>query len=382
MPRPIRVRIDPAALAANLAVARARAPHSRVWAVVKANAYGHGLLRAAEALRSADGFALLDLNEAARLREAGFAHPVLLLEGIFDAHDIETVDALHLTPAVHCREQIDLLEAASASSHLRRPLDVYLKVNSGMHRLGFSGEAVAKAYTRLKGLRGVKSITLMTHFADADGPTGVAAQMHAFDAAAGALAGHRSLANSAAILRFPATHADWVRPGIMLYGASPFPFFDSVPAAGAGAAQAAGQGADQSAQALGLTPAMTLTSELIAVQDLKRGDGIGYGYIYRAPRDMRIGVAACGYADGYPRHAPGTNESGTPVLVGGVRTRTVGRVAMDMLYVDLTPVPQAGIGSRVTLWGEGLSSDEVASAAGTVPYELMCALAARVPVLD
>ena len=362
MPRPIRVRIDTAALAANLAVVRSSAPHSRVWAVVKANAYGHGLLRAAEALRSADGFALLDLNEAARLREAGFAHPVLLLEGIFDAHDIETVDALHLTPVVHCREQIDLLEAASASNHLRRPLDVYLKVNSGMHRLGFSGEVVAKAYTRLKGLRGVKSITLMTHFADADGATGVAAQMHNFDTAAGALAGHRSLANSAAILRFPATHADWVRPGIMLYGASPFQ--------------------DQSAHALGFTPAMTLESELIAVQHLKRGDGIGYGYIFRAPSDMRIGVVACGYADGYPRHAPGTSEAGTPILVAGVRTRTVGRVAMDMLYVDLTPVPQAGIGSRVTLWGEGLSADEVAAAAGTVSYELMCALAARVPVLD
>ena len=374
MPRPIRVRIDPAALAANLAVARARAPHSRVWAVVKANAYGHGLLRAAEALRSADGFALLDLNEAARLREAGFAHPVLLLEGIFDAHDIETVDALHLTPVVHCREQIDLLEAASASSHLRRPLDVYLKVNSGMHRLGFSGEAVAKAYTRLKGLRGVKSITLMTHFADADGPTGVAAQLQTFDAVTSVLTGHRSLANSAAILRYPATHADWVRPGIMLYGASPFPAVV--------ADQGAREGADQSAPALGLTPAMTLTSELIAVQDLKRGDGIGYGYIYRAPRDMRIGVVACGYADGYPRHAPGTNEAGTPILVGGVRTRTVGRVAMDMLYVDLTPVPQAGIGSRVTLWGEGLSADQVAAAAGTVSYELLCALAARVPVMD
>ena len=382
MPRPIRARINSAALAANLAVVRTCAPHSRVWAVVKANAYGHGLLRAAEALRSADGFALLDLNEAARLREAGFAHPVLLLEGIFDAHDIETVDALHLTPVVHCREQIDLLEAASAGGHLRRPLDVYLKVNSGMHRLGFSGDAVVKAHARLKGLRGVKSITLMTHFADADGVTGVAAQMDRFDAAAGALAGHRSLANSAAILRFPATHADWVRPGIMLYGASPFPFSAAaslpLPAAGAPASE----GADQSAQALGLTPAMTLTSEVIAVQELKRGDGIGYGYLYRAARDMRIGVVACGYADGYPRHAPGTNEAGTPVLVAGVRTRTVGRVAMDMLYVDLTPVPQAGIGSGVTLWGEGLSADEVATAAGTVSYELMCALAARVPVMN
>ena len=360
MPRPIHARIDAAALAANLALARQHAPRSRIWAVVKANAYGHGLLRAAEALRSADGFALLDLNEAARLREAGFLHPILLLEGIFGAHDIETVDALHLTPVVHQREQIDLIEAASASGQLRRSLDVYLKVNSGMNRLGFSGDAVAKAHARLKGLRGVKTVTLMTHFADADGPTGVAIQMGQFTADIDDLAGPRSVANSAAILRYPETHADWVRPGIMLYGASPFP--------------------EQSADVLGLKPAMTLASEIIAVQTLKKGEGVGYGYLYRAERDMRIGVAACGYADGYPRHAPGTNAAGTPVLVNGVRTRTVGRVAMDMLYVDLTPVPEAGTGSRVTLWGEGLSADEVAAAAGTVSYELMCALAARVPI--
>ena len=360
MPRPIHARINAAALSANLALARRHAPRSRVWAVVKANAYGHGLLRAAEALRAADGFALLDLNEAARLREAGFLHPILLLEGIFDAHDIETVDALHLTPVVHQREQIDLIEAASASGQLRRPLDVYLKINSGMHRLGFSEDVVAKAHARLKGLRGVKSITLMTHFADADGPTGVAAQMAVFAAASTGLGGTRSLANSAAILRYPETHADWVRPGIMLYGASPFP--------------------EISAGSLDLQPVMTLASEIIAVQTLKKGEGIGYGYIYRAERDMRVGVVACGYADGYPRHAPGTNAAGAPVLVNGTRTRTVGRVAMDMLYVDLAPVKEAGVGSRVTLWGEGLSADEVATACGTVSYELLCALAARVPV--
>ena len=362
MPRPIRVRLSADALSHNLAQVRQRAPHAKVWAVVKANAYGHGLLRAAEALRPAGGFALLDLNEAARLREAGFAHPILLLEGIFDAHDIETVDALHLTPVVHCREQIDMIEAASASSQLRRPLDVYLKINSGMNRLGFTDDAVAKAHARLQGLRGVKSITLMTHFADADGPSGVSAQLKTFEQTAAGLAGTRSFANSAAILRYPETHADWVRPGIMLYGASPFP--------------------DQDAVSLGLRPVMTLTSEIIAVQQLKKGEGVGYGYLYRAEHAMRVGVVACGYADGYPRHAPGTNAAGTPLLVGGTRTRTVGRVAMDMLYVDLTPVPHAGVGSAVTLWGEGLSADEVATAAGTVSYELMCGLAARVPVIE
>jgi alanine racemase len=358
MPRPIRVRFDTAALGSNLQVVRRHAPHSKVWAVVKANAYGHGLLRAAEALRAADGYALLDLNEAARLREAGFAHPILLLEGYFEPRDLEAVEALHLTPALHSVEQIAMLEAASP----KRPLDVYLKCNSGMNRLGFVGDALKAAYTRLKSLKHVKSITLMTHFADADGPTGVSDQLRAFDTASAGLAGPRSLANSAATLRYPETHADWVRPGILLYGASPFP--------------------EQSAADLGLRPVMTLSSELIAVQTLKAGEGIGYGYIYRAPREMRVGVVACGYADGYMRTSGGGNEAGAPVLVDGVRTRTVGRVAMDMLYVDLTPVPQAGVGSEITLWGEGLPADEVALAASTVSYELFCALAARVPVRE
>lgn len=343
-------------MARNLSVARARAPHSKVWAVVKANAYGHGLMRAAEAMRAADGFALLDLNEAARLREAGFAHPILLLEGIFEPRDLDQVEAMHLSPVVHCSEQIDMLEAAA----LKRPIDIYLKCNSGMNRLGFGAGVLRAAHARLKGLKQVKSITLMTHFADADGSTGVSGQMAVFEAAAGGLAGARSVANSAALLRYPETRADWVRPGIMLYGGSPF--------------------ADEDAQSLALAPAMTLRSEIIAVQNLRPGEGIGYGYIYRAERDMRIGVVACGYADGYPRHAPGTNATGTPVLVGGARTRSVGRVAMDMLYVDLTALPQARIGTEVILWGDGLAADEVAAASGTVSYELFCALAARVPV--
>jgi alanine racemase len=356
MPRPIRVGFDTAALAQNLQAVRARAPHSKVWAVVKANGYGHGLMRAAEALRAADGFALLDLNEAARLREAGFAHPILLLEGIFEPRDLEAVEAMHLSPVVHSAEQIAMLEAAT----LKRAVDVYIKCNSGMNRLGFTGDAVRAAHARLKSLRQVKSVILMTHFADADGPTGVSGQMAVFDAATQGLGGARSLANSAALLRYPETRADWVRPGIMLYGASPF--------------------GDEDAATLGLAPAMTLRSEIIAVQNLKRGEGIGYGYIYRAERDMRIGVVACGYADGYPRHAAGGNPAGTPILVAGTRTRTVGRVAMDMLYADLTALPQARIGSAVTLWGEGLPADQVAAASGTVSYELFCALATRVPV--
>jgi len=356
MPRPIRVHFDTAALARNLQVARAHAPHSKVWAVVKANAYGHGLARAAEALRAADGFAMLDLNEAARLREAGFAHPILLLEGFFEPRDLEAIEAMHLTPVVHSAEQIAMLEGAA----LKRPIDLYLKCNTGMNRLGFVGSALNAAHARLKAMKQVKSITLMTHFADADGPTGVTGQLAEFAAATRGLPGPRSLANSAAILRYPEGHADWVRPGILLYGASPFP--------------------EQSADTLGLAPVMTLRSQLISIQTLKKGQGIGYGYIYRAEREMRVGVVACGYADGYPRHAAGINAAGAPILVDGVRTRTVGRVAMDMLYADLTPVPQARVGSAVTLWGDGLSADEVAAASGTVSYELFCALAARVPV--
>ncbi|MBL8385547.1 MAG: alanine racemase [Burkholderiales bacterium] len=358
MPRPICVRFDTGALAHNLQVVRAAAPGTRVWAVVKANAYGHGLLRAAHALRAADGFALLDLDEAARLREAGFAHPILLLEGFFETADLETVDALHATPVVHHLAQVEMLERAA----LRRPLDVYLKINTGMNRLGFTGAAVRLAHERLKRLKQVKSVTLMTHFADADGPGGVADQMAAFAAVAGDLPGARSLANSAALLRYRETHGDWVRPGIALYGASPFP--------------------ERGAADLGLRPAMTLTSEIIAVQTLAAGEGIGYGWRYRAARDMRIGVVACGYADGYPRHAPPDNALGAPVLVDGVPTRSVGRVAMDMLYVDLTALPGARVGSRVVLWGDGLPADDVAAACGTVSYEMFCALAARVPASE
>ena len=358
MPRPIRAEFKLSAFSHNLGLIRTSAPASRIWAVVKANAYGHGLLRAAGAMRAADGFALLDLDEAARLREAGFAHPILLLEGVFEARDLDTVDALHLTPVIHQAAQIEMLERAT----LRRPLDVYLKCNTGMNRLGFAPSAVPPLFDQLRRSKQVKSVTLMTHFADADGALGVADQMRSFAALGEGIAAPRSAANSAAILRFAQTHGDWIRPGIALYGASPFP--------------------DQSAEHLGLRPVMTLSSEIIALQSLQAGDGVGYGYIYRAERPMRIGVVACGYADGYPRHAPGSNPRGAPILVDGVLTRTVGRVAMDMLYVDLTPVPRARVGSRVVLWGDGLPADDVASAAATVSYEMFCALAARVPVLE
>lgn len=377
MPRPIEALIHTDALAHNLARARAAAPDARVWAVVKAGAYGHGLARAFEGLRAADGFALLDLAEAELLRGLGWRGPILLLEGAFEPRDLELCSRLDLWHVVHREAQLDWL----ATHKTHAPHRVFLKMNSGMNRLGFTPAALRSAWARLNALPQVEEVSLMTHFSDADatpaeGGRGIAHQLQAFAAATHDLGGERSLANSAATLRHAAeplpggpdarVAADWVRAGILLYGSAPdYPAHDIAH--------------------WNLRPAMTLRSRLIATQELQSGDTVGYGSRYAAERPMRIGVVACGYADGYPRHAPGTREQGAPVLVDGVRTRLVGRVSMDMLTVDLTPVPAAGPGSEVTLWGEGprgtrLAIDEVAHAAGTIGYELMCALAARVPV--
>ena len=370
MPRPIEALIHTDALAHNLARARHGVPDARVWAVVKANAYGHGLAHAFEGLRAADGFALLDLAEAEALRALGWRGPILLLEGAFEPRDLESCSRLNLWHVVHGEAQIDAL----AMHKTHAPHRVFLKLNSGMNRLGFAPGALRAAWTRLNALPQVEEVSLMTHFSDADrdaaeGGRGIAHQLQAFEAACADLPGERSLANSAALLRHaddPAVRADWVRAGIMLYGASP-----DFPA--------------HSIDHWDLRPTMTLRSRLIAVQTLAPGDTVGYGSRYAAAAPMRVGVVACGYADGYPRHAPGEPGVGAPVLVDGVRTRLVGRVSMDMLAVDLSPVPQAGPGSEVTLWGEGpggarLPIDEVAHAAGTIGYELMCALAPRVPV--
>ena len=355
MPRPIRATISSAAFAHNLAIARQHAGGAKIWAVVKANAYGHGLLRSAKALRDADGFALLDFDDALRLREAGNEKPILMLEGFFKPEDIALLLQHRLTPVIHNIEQIEMLEKTGITGSL----DVYLKVNSGMNRLGFAVDNVRLAWNALENNPGIASVTLMTHFADADGDGGIAAQLQWFNELTQPFEAPRSLANSAALLRFAGeTSADWVRPGIMLYGCSPFSF--------------------KTAEDIGLRPAMTLTGELIGVQHLQAGERIGYGMTYEAAQEMTIGVVCCGYADGYPRHAP----SGTPVLVAGQRTVTVGRVSMDMMCVDISDIPEAYVGTPVTLWGEGLPCDEVAQAAGTVSYELLCALAPRVPVVE
>jgi alanine racemase len=368
MPRPIEALIHTDALAANLARCRAAAPDARAWAVVKANAYGHGIEHAYPGLLAADGFALLDLAEAERVRALGWRGPVLLLEGVFEPRDLELCSRLHLWHTIHRDEQIDWL----AAHKTREPHTVVLKMNSGMNRLGFEPLAYRGAWARLNALPQVESIVLATHFSDADGPRGLAHQMDVFERTTADLPGERSVANSAATLRFAsgdaAVRADWIRPGIAVYGSSP-------------------DHPVHAASDWGLAPAMSLRARVIAVQSLAAGDTVGYASRFTARESMRIGVVACGYADGYPRVVPCSDdpaEGVTPVLIDGRRSRIVGRVSMDMITVDLTPCPDAGVGSEVTLWGRSgggqvLSIDEIAAAAGTVGYELMCALAPRVP---
>jgi len=349
--RPILATIHAAALRHNLGVAKSHAPQSNIMSVIKANAYGHGLLRAAKALEASDGFAVLGINEAVTLREAGFRQAILLLEGLFDTTEVAVAIQHKLTVVVHCEPQLHMLEAYRGDGRV----NVYLKVNTGMNRLGVPVGRFWSFFDRLKACKAVGQVTLMTHFATADEAAGVAEQFALFDELTREIPRPRSMANSAAILRYPQTHADWVRPGIMLYGATPV--------------------ASQPAAEFNLQPAMTLSSAIIAVQQLQPGQSLGYGHRFTADRPTRIGVVACGYADGYPRHAP----NGTPIAVAGKLTRTLGRVSMDMLYADLTDVPEADIGSPVELWGVQVPVDAVAGAAGTVGYELLCAVAPRVP---
>ncbi|MDH0900261.1 MULTISPECIES: alanine racemase [Comamonas] len=364
MPRPILATIHPQALRHNLEQVRRAAPDAQLLCVAKANAYGHGVEHAFQGLRAADGFAVLEITEAQRLRALDWRGPILLLEGVFEPRDLELCSRLGLWHTVHCDAQIDWL----AAHKTQVPHRVFLKMNSGMNRLGFTPERFRSAWARLNALPQVEEISFITHFSDADGPRGTAHQLQVFEQTTHDLPGERSLSNSAAALlqgTREAVRGDWVRPGIVLYGSSPdYP--------------------THTADHWGLQPAMSLTSQIIGTQQLHAGDTVGYGSTFTAEGDLRLGVVACGYADGYPRLC----GTGTPVLVNGVRTRLLGRVSMDMVCVDLTPVPDAQLGSEVVLWGRSprhgsvLSIDEVAAAAGTVGYELMCAVAARVPVVS
>ena len=351
--RPIQAIIDLAALRHNHALARSFAKkdsgEALMWSVIKANGYGHGALRMARGLEhEADGFALLELDTALTLRAQGIRQPLLLLEGFYTTDELQAFAQHRLIPVIHRLDQADALARSGFS------LPVYLKLNTGMNRLGLNADQLAAALDLLRG----HEITLMTHFSDADEALGIDDQMQRLETMCAGLDYPLSLANSAALLRFPEALGDWVRPGIMLYGSSPFPWM-------------------KTAAEIGLRPVMTLMSELIAVRDLQPGDRVGYGGAFIADRAMTIGIAACGYGDGYPRHAP----TGTPILVVGQRAHTLGRVSMDKICVDLTGIADVRVGSPVVLWGDGLSADEVASSAGTVSYELFCALASRVPVV-
>ena len=352
MSRPTQAYINLSALTHNLAIVRQYAPHARIMAVLKANAYGHGLLQTAGALKNVDGFALLELDAAICLRDAGYRQPILLLEGFFSTEELALFEQYQLSAVIHHPEQIAML-----SDSKYHKLDLFIKINTGMNRLGLALEQLPRTIKKLTGNQYTNRITLMTHFACADDPAeeeSVTQQLKCFEAVTKGYSYPRSLANSAAIIRYPETHFDWVRPGIMLYGASPFP--------------------DKTALELNLQPVMTFSSKIIAVHDLKTGDRVGYHGLFQADHPMRIGIVACGYADGYPRHAP-TN---TPALVNNQRSRLLGRISMDMLAVDLTGIKNTGLNSPVILWGEEISVDEVAQNAETTSYELLCALAPRV----
>ncbi|MFV5491467.1 alanine racemase [Acinetobacter sp. ASP199] len=366
MPRPIQAVVHLDALQHNLNIAKASAPNAEVYAVVKANAYGHGIERVYPAFQSADGFALLDLAEAECIRAIGWQGKILLLEGIFAADDLEVCANLNLNFSVHSQHQIEWLKHFQQINPDAK-FDVYLKLNSGMNRLGFQAHEYVDIFKQLQALENVRSITHMTHFSDADGQRfgqeGIEYQYSLFQQITAPLAGQTSVSNSAAILRHHSNiQSDSVRSGIMLYGSSP-----DYPA--------------HSIDDWNLKPGMSLRSEIIAIQHIQAGQSVGYGSNFIAEHEMRIGVVACGYADGYQR----ISQTGTPVLVDGVRTQTIGRVSMDMLTVDLTALPQTNIGSEVVLWGRSvhgtvLPIDEVAAGSRTVGYELMCAITARVPV--
>lgn len=349
----VTASIDLDALQHNFAVVRRHAPHSKIIAVLKANAYGHGLLPVAHALARADAYAVARVEEALVLRANGITRPILVLGGFFSAEALPLLAVHDLQTTIHTREQLALLEQA----HLPAPIKVWLKLDTGMNRLGLRAEelpAFIERLTRCKNV--VQPFNLMTHFSQSDEQDGPATrlQIAEFNRLTAHLPGERAMANSAGILAWPDSRSDWIRPGIMLYGASPF--------------------GGQLASEHDLRPVMTLKSQLIATRACKQGENVGYGGHWVAPHDTILGVVAVGYGDGYPRMAP----EGTPVLVNGRRVPIVGRVSMDMITVDLGPGAHDKSGDEVTLWGEGLPVEQVAEKIGTIPYELLTRLTARV----
>ncbi len=352
--RPARAVLNPDALRHNFSKVRQAAPSSRVMAIIKANGYGHGLVWAARTLREADAFGVASVEDAVALRDAGIKQPIVLLEGFFHPSELPALLRYTLDSVVHHEQQIAALEQLRLTGRI----DVWVKVDTGMHRLGISPESVPAILQRLKACASAGTLRLLSHFPNADNPHDTRAPiqvqlLESFEAGF-----ERSLANSAGIVYWPASHLDWVRPGIMLYGASPM---TGIPAAG-----------------LDLRPVMTLRSEIIAVNDRRKGDSIGYGGDWVCPEDMPVGIVAIGYGDGYPRHVP----SGTPVLVNGRRVPLIGRVSMDMVTVDLRSQPKAQPGDPVVLWGQGLPVEEIAAQSGTISYDLLCRVTARVPRIE
>jgi alanine racemase len=343
-------RLSLQAIAHNLAMARKRAPNAKIYAVLKANAYGHGLLRVLPALEKADGFCVLTLEEALLLREKS-NKPIVLLEGVYRESDWQLCSKYRLATVIHQKEQLHVL----LKTPLATPLTVFLKINTGMNRLGFSVDEVSTIVAILQ--KAGQHVVLMTHFASADEENGIENQFAIFNETVIKLRLPTSCANSAALFKHPRTHGDIVRAGIMLYGVSPF--------------------ADQTGIDLGLKPALSLISAIVAIHDIAKGERVGYGGEFVAPHDMRIGIVAAGYADGYVRASP----TGTPIMVDHQKTRIIGRISMDKMAVDLTPVPSAKLFSPVVLWGEALPVEEVARAAGTIAYELLAGLSPRVPVI-
>jgi alanine racemase len=357
MTRPSRVVIDNQALKHNLQRVREFAPNSKVMAVIKADAYGHGIVRVAKTLNDADAFGVACLEEAEELRAADISNSIVLLEGPHKAIDLSRIVELQLDIVVHNESQVEMLEQAK----LDEPLQVWLKIDTGMHRLGVPIEQAKELLDRLLNCSNVKPVPkLMTHFATAneqDNPL-TQKQREQFNQLCEELNFEKTMANSAAVINFPETHVDWIRPGLMLYGVSPMK---------------EGQASEH-----GLKPVMTLESEIISVRYLSKGDPVGYGATWHCPEDMPVGVIAAGYGDGFPRHA----KSGTPILVNDVRCSLIGRASMDMLTVDLRNQPDAKIGDRVVLWGESLAIEEIAQHADTIPYELLCGVHKRLEFVE
>lgn len=353
MSRPARVELDAQALQHNFSRVKQLTPASKVMAVIKADGYGHGMQWVAQQLPQVDAFAVASVEEALALREAGITQDICLLSGFFESAELNLVEQHRLSPVVQDLWQLQALQNYKAHT----PIDVWLKLDTGMHRLGFAPQQGAKLYQALQACDSVATLRLMTHFANADDSQDdtTTEQITRFDRAVDGLTGERSLANSAAICAWPASHSDWVRPGIMLYGASPL--------------------LHQSAESLGLKPVMHLSSAVTSIQQRRSGERIGYGGTWECPQDMSVAVVAIGYGDGYPRHI----AADTAVLVRGQRVPIIGRVSMDMIMLDLRGVTDASVGDRVTLWGAGLPVDEIAASAATLSYELFCQVTARVP---